>query len=294
MNNPLVNVQEYPFTSHAFNSPAGKLHYIDEGEGEVIVFVHGTPVWSYVYRKLIKDLSTQYRCIAVDHLGFGLSDKPQEADYAPEAHAKRLEAFIEALQLKQFTLVVHDFGGPIGLYYALKHPENVDKVIIFNTWMWSLNEYPEFVRAGKIAGSSFGKFLYKYFNFSPKVLIKQAFYDKSKLTKATHQQYIQAFPDARSRTGPAAFAKHLLASSTWYDSLWKQKHLLQQKPVLILWGAKDPLLSPVLLKRWKETLPEAKIVALEAGHFVQEEKPEEALSYMHAFLNTQKVLSKKS
>ena len=131
MNNLSVNVQEYPFTSHAFDSPDGKLHYIDEGKGKVIFFVHGTPVWSYVYRKLIKDLSAQYRCIAVDHLGFGFSDKPQDADYAPEAHARRLEALIEHLQLQQITLVVHDFGGPIGLCYALRHPENVDKVIIF-------------------------------------------------------------------------------------------------------------------------------------------------------------------
>ncbi|WPP48174.1 alpha/beta fold hydrolase [Catalinimonas niigatensis] len=283
-----VNTEEYPFASHTFETSAGNLHYVDEGKGEVILFIHGTPVWSFVYRKLIKDLSTSYRCIAVDHLGFGLSDKPQEADYAPKAHAQRLEALIEHLQLRHITLVVHDFGGPIGLNYVLKHPENVKRVVLFNTWMWSLNDYPEFVRAGKIAASWFGKWLYKYFNFSPKVLIKQAFYDKSKLSKTIHQQYIQAFPDTQSRTGPTAFARHLLASSEWYNSLWERRQIVQQKPVLILWGVKDPLLSLNLLKRWKETLPDARTIELEAGHFVQEEKPEEILEAIYRFLNEEK------
>ncbi|MDF9800489.1 pimeloyl-ACP methyl ester carboxylesterase [Catalinimonas alkaloidigena] len=284
MNDSWVDREGYPFHSQYFNTGNGCLHYVDEGKGDVILFVHGTPVWSYVYRKLLKDLSTRHRCIAVDHLGFGLSDRPPNADYTPAAHAQRLDSLIEYLKLKSFTLVVHDFGGPIGLSYLLKHSAHVKKVILFNTWMWSLNDYPEFVRAGKIAASILGKWLYKYFNFSPRVLIRQAFYDKSRLSKSTHQQYIRAFPDSKSRSGPLAFAKGLLGSSEWFTQLWEKKQILKEKPIMIVWGNKDPLLSTVLLKRWREYFTDAKIVEIESGHFVQEEKPLEVLQYIHQFL----------
>ncbi|WKN33075.1 alpha/beta fold hydrolase [Porifericola rhodea] len=291
MNNDWVNRQEYAFAPHYFTTTEGQMHYVDEGKGKPIVMVHGTPVWSYVYRKMIKDLSANYRCIAMDHLGFGLSDKPPLADYSPQAHAQRLTDLISHLQLEDITLVVHDFGGPIGLSYTLAQPDQVKQLVIFNTWMWSLNEYPEFVRAGKIASSPLGRFLYKYFNFSPKVLIKQAFFDKAKLTKVLQQQYIKAFPDTKTRGGTIAFAKHLLSSSEWYNSLWQQKEKLKDIAMLILWGKKDTLLTPILLKKWKENFAHAQIEELEAGHFVQEEKPAEAIMFIRAFLAKEKTKS---
>jgi haloalkane dehalogenase len=280
-----INPQLFPFQPHYFESSAGRMHYLDEGQGPVLLMVHGTPAWSFSYRHLVRELSQNYRCIAVDHLGFGLSDKPNEADYAPKAHAERLEELIAHLQLKNLSLLVHDFGGPIGLSYALQKPESVNKVIIFNTWLWSLNDYPDIVRGATIAGSWLGKLLYRYFNFSPKVLVKQAFYDKSKLTKEVHRHYTEVFPDAGSRSAPYAFARHLLASRDWYDQLWKQREVLQNKEVLVIWGQKDPLLPYAFLQRWKKTLPAAEFHELQAGHFVQEEKPEEAVSFIRQFLS---------
>lgn len=284
MNNN-IDPKLYPFKSNYLETSAGRIHYLDEGEGPVLLMVHGTPAWSFSYRHLIRELSQNYRCIAVDHLGFGLSDKPKEADYAPTAHAERLEQLITHLQLKNIALLVHDFGGPIGLSYALKQPDNISKVIIFNTWMWSLNDYPDIVRGATIAGSWLGRVLYKYFNFSPKMLVKQAFHDKSKLTKEVHRHYTDVFPDANSRSGTFAFAQHLLKSSEWYDQLWKQREVLQQQEVMILWGKNDPLLPYALLQRWKKILPDAEIHELEAGHFVQEEKPEEAIRLIRQFLS---------
>ena len=283
-----INSKLYHFQSHHYETAEGRMHYVDEGEGPVLLMVHGTPAWSFSYRHLIKELSQKYRCIAPDHLGFGLSDKPRDADYSPQAHAKRLERLITHLKLKDITLLVHDFGGPIGLSYALQNPENVSKVVIFNTWMWSLNDYPAIVKGAKIAGSWLGKMLYKYFNFSPKMLVKQAFHDKSKLTKDVHRHYTDVFPDADSRSAPYAFAQHLLASSDWYHQLWKQREVLQNKEVMILWGEKDPLLPYALLERWKEALPDAKVYELEAGHFVQEEKPEEAIKLIGQFISSKK------
>src|SRR5688572_22903728 len=116
---------EYPFQSNFFHIGRTAMHYIDEGEGDVILFVHGTPSWSFEYRNIIRGLSQRYRCIAIDHIGFGLSAKPADYNYNMAQHADNLERFIEHLQLRDFTMVLHDFGGPIGLQYAVNHPGNI-------------------------------------------------------------------------------------------------------------------------------------------------------------------------
>ncbi|MEW6602891.1 MAG: alpha/beta fold hydrolase, partial [Nitrospirota bacterium] len=120
-----IDRKEYPFKSHSLELEMGRMHYVDEGTGEPLVMVHGNPTWSFVYRHLINGLSKDYRCIAMDHIGFGLSDKPQNWSYYPEDHAKNFDIFIERLDLHNITLVVQDWGGPIGLSYAVNHPENV-------------------------------------------------------------------------------------------------------------------------------------------------------------------------
>ena len=124
---------------------------LDEGAGPAtILFVHGTPEWSFGWRELILRLRDRYRCVAPDHLGFGLSDKPAGADYSCRAHAERLTAFIERLGLRDFHVVANDFGLSIGLSYALAHPGNVQKISLFNGWMWSLDTDPHYARPARI------------------------------------------------------------------------------------------------------------------------------------------------
>jgi len=106
---------EYPFAPHYLTTPAGRLHYIDEGSGRPIVFVHGNPVWSFLYRNQIKALTSEHRCIAPDHIGFGLSDKPRDWTYLPAQHAANLEQLLEPMDLHDLTLVIGDWGGPIGI-----------------------------------------------------------------------------------------------------------------------------------------------------------------------------------
>ena len=110
-----IDRDEYPFESHYIQVPAGRMHYVDEGSGQPVVMVHGNPTWSFLYRKVIKRLQPEYRCIAMDHLGFGLSDKPKDWSYLPAEHSTNLATLIEGLGLKNITLVVQDWGGPIGL-----------------------------------------------------------------------------------------------------------------------------------------------------------------------------------
>ncbi|MEL6673017.1 MAG: alpha/beta fold hydrolase [Bacteroidota bacterium] len=281
-----LDPQAYPFTSQWVRLPEGRMHYADEGKGEVVLFIHGTPAWSFLYRTYIRQLSTRFRCIAPDHLGFGLSDKPPGIDYRPKAQAKRLAHFIEELNLTGITLVVHDFGGPIGLGAAMDIPDRIKRVVMFNTWLWETASLPAVVKIDRLVSSRLGRWLYVNLNFSPRFLLKKGFAHKQKLTGKLHQAYLGPFPHRQSREGVYGLAKGLKGDSVWYASLWKRLDTLAEKPWLILWGMKDEFITPDFLKTWKKALPSVEVHTYEVGHFVQEEAPQETMEQIAAFLRT--------
>ncbi|MCJ8163662.1 alpha/beta fold hydrolase [Pontibacter sp. E15-1] len=274
----------YPFQHHTLQLPAGRLHYVDEGEGAPIVFVHGTPTWSFLWRQQIKSLRRDYRCIAPDHLGFGLSDNPGSFAYTPEAHADNLEALIHELKLKDITLVVHDFGGPIGLRYALRHPENVKNIIILNTWMWPLDEEKQLTQVSKFLSGGIGKFLYLRLNFSARMLLPRGYHERKFLTKDIHRHYLKPFSSAASRLGTWHLAKALHEANPYFRELWEQREKMKNIRKLILWGEKDSLLPLHFLGKWEDAFPEAKVIKFKAGHFLQEEKGGEVTDAIRAFL----------
>lgn len=262
----------YPFVHHTFALPEGNLHYVDEGAGEPIVFVHGTPTWSFVWRQQIKSLSRKYRCIAPDHLGFGLSDKPTNYSYTPEAHADNLEKLLEHLQIKGITLVVHDFGGPTGLRYALRHPQKIKRLVLLNTWMWNLEEERSMMKLSRFMGSALGKYLYLQMGFSANVLLPQGYSERKHLTRDIWQHYRKPLSSPGRRRGTWQFAKALHEANGYFNSLWQEREKLQTIPKLLLWGEKDKLLPHHFLEQWQREFPEAKAIKYKAGHFVQEEK----------------------
>jgi len=275
----------YPFRSHWLTLPVGRIHYVDEGRGEPVLFSHGTPTWSFEWRHLIRALSATHRCIAPDHLGFGISDRPREASYTPEAHAERFAQIADALELDAFTLVVHDYGGPIALPLALEQPSRVRRLVIVNTWMWRLEDDPDMRRAGRIAGGGLGRVLYRWLNFSLRVITPSAYADRKKLTPAIHAQYLAPFPDRWSRGAvlwPLAHA--ILGSSAFYDSLWQRPERLRDVPALIVWGIRDPAFKPHHLERWRSVLPEAQVVELPVGHWPHEESPNAVTTAVREFL----------
>lgn len=277
----------YPFDSHYHETPEGRMHYVDEGSGPAILFVHGTPTWSFLFRDLLATLARHNRVIAVDHLGFGLSEKPAGADYRPEHHGRRLAGLIEHLGLRDMTLVVHDFGGPIGLSYAISQPDRVSRLVVFNTWLWSQAADPGTVRVSRLLGGSLGRFLYTRLNFSPRVLLKMGFADRSKLTTNVHGHYLRVFPTPEDRLAPWVLARELIGSSDWYDSLWSQRARLRGKPMLIVWGMKDRAFTPRFLRRWREAFPEADVATLQdAGHFATEEASGEVANAVERFLSS--------
>jgi haloalkane dehalogenase len=274
----------YPFEHHYFDLPEGRMHYVDEGEGDVILFVHGTPTWSFLYRDFIKHLSKTHRCVAVDHLGFGLSDKPADYPGRPQDHAKNLHELIRHLDLGNITLVVHDFGGPIGLGAALEQPDRVNKIVIFNTWLWETASNPAVKKINKIANSMLGRFLYLRLNFSPKILLKKGFTDKSKLSKEVHRHYTKPFPDKDSRQSLLRLAESLYGSSDWYQAQWEKLSVLQNKSWLILWGTQDEFITTDYLKVWADRLPRVQVKTFDCGHFVQEERATKAIESIQSFL----------
>lgn len=266
-----VDRELYPFRPHHLDTPDGRMHYVDEGTGPVVVLVHGTPTWSFLYRDVIRELSRDHRVVAPDHLGFGLSDKPADAPYRPEDHAARLALLIGRLGLEDITLVVEDFGGPIGLSYAIERPGNVRALVLMNTWLWSLKGTSA-EKMGRLFSTALGRFLYTRLNFSPRVILPSAYGDRKKLTKRIHRQYLAPFGSPAERQGAWAFARALIGSDAWYESLWQRRDRLARQPALLLWGLKDPAFGPAYLARWKEALPGARVMEFaDAGHFVPEE-----------------------
>jgi haloalkane dehalogenase len=288
---PWVDREAYPFRSRWADLPQGRMHYVGEGKGDVVLFVHGTPTWSFEFRHLIKALSSGHRCISPDHLGFGLSERPVTADYTPEAHADRLRAFVAKMGLDRFTLVVHDYGGPIGLPLALADRSPVERLILLNTWMWPFDDDPDLVRKGKLAGGTFGRFLYRYANASLRLLMPSAYGDRSKLTKAIHRQYLEVFRDREARVLVLhALARAILESRDFYARLYSRADRLRGMPALIVWGMKDIAFQPPQLARWLALLPEAEVCRLEsAGHWPHEEEPEEVTRAVGAFLRRHPV-----
>lgn len=284
MTHSWLDKTEYPFTSKFFAVGEHKLHYIDEGRGETLLFVHGTPSWSFDYRHIIKDLSQSYRCIAIDHIGFGLSDKPAHFDYSTQNHSKTLEQFILDKQLSNITLVVHDFGGPIGLNFAIQYPEKVKQLVILNSWLWSSQTDPEFVKLSKVLKSPLLPFLYRYLNFSPKFILPKSFGDR-KISKKTLKQYTKPFADKTQRNGALAFARSLLNDQDWFEQLWNKKQPISAKPTLFIWGLKDPVIKPKYLDKFISGFPNSQAITLESsGHFLQEEEPEIVVEAIRNFM----------
>jgi haloalkane dehalogenase len=280
-----IDRAEYPFESHFFQTAAGRLHYVDEGSGTPVVMVHGNPTWSFLYRRLVKRLRDDHRCIAMDHLGFGLSDKPSGWSYLPRDHAANLAGFIEHLGLKDVTLVVQDWGGPIGLSYAVARPENVARLVILNTWAWPVNHDPYYVAFSGFVGGPIGRALIRRRNFFVKSLMPRLFGDRATLSAATHEHYLRALGSPADRTGCLVLPKQIIGSTPWLAELWRGLPVLDRKPALIVWGMKDIGFREKELRRWQGVLPIATTVRLESvGHFVQEEAPAELGKAVAAFL----------
>lgn len=279
--------EAWPFAPHWLPVAGGRLHYVDEGAGRPLLLVHGTPTWSFDWRQAITALRGRRRVIALDHLGFGLSERPRDAVYTPEAHAARFaEAMVSLVPAGLVDLVVHDFGGPIALEWALANPERIAHLGLVNTWAWSFAEDPRMSRRAKMVSGALGRFLYRRLNASQRLVMPSAYGNRRLLTSAIHRQSLAVFPDADSRglvLWPLAQA--LLGSSAFYARLWQRRQVLREVPMALFWGMKDSAFEPTLLERWLREFPHATATRFEdAGHWPHEEAPEAFSAALAAFL----------
>jgi len=284
-----IDHKAYPFDAHWFHVPQGRMHYVDEGSGRPVVMVHGNPTWSFLYRHLIKALRADFRCVVPDHIGFGLSDKPPDWSHHPQEHAKNLAALIETLRLSNVTLVVQDWGGPVGLSYAVDHPENTSGLVILNTWMWPVDRDPYYLAFSTMMGGPLGRFLTRRFNLFARVVMRRAYGDARRLTPEIHDQYLTPLSTPRERRGSALLPRHIVGASAWLGELWERREALRDKPVLIAWGMKDIAFREKELETWIGELALAQVLRLEhAGHYVQEEAPAELAAAVGDFLSSLK------
>lgn len=277
----------FPFESRECKIADHKIHYVDEGKGKTILLIHGIPGWSFEFREIIAGLKKKFRVIAPDHLGFGLSEKSANADYSVQAHAARLAQFIDQLKLKDYHLVVHDFGGPISMGAILQTKNKPSRISLMNTWLFSLNKFFKFRFAGYIVSSFLGKYLYLKRNFSARIMLKSSFLDKTKLPENIHACYTGRFPDEASRVPVYILAKALLGEGAWFDDLAAQLSASAKVPIQLIWGQADAYLpGKLLLPEFARLLPHAKVHMIQAGHYPHEEQPAEVVRILREFYDS--------
>ncbi len=267
--------QEYPFQNRYFHLPIGAMHYIDEGEGYPAVFLHGNGSWSFEFRNIIKTLSKNCRCIAPDLIGFGLSDKPVNWDYLPESYAHTIETFLNNLSFEKCTFVLSDWGGPIGLSYALRYPEKTQKLLLLNAWCWRLNTNPYSPYKNRRVGTKIVQLLNAHIPFFTRKVIKRLLGNSPEIEKHVHLYYYKPLADRKNRKGYTVFISQLKSSGEWLEMLWNQLQKLRAFPVTIIWGMKDNIFTAESLNQWQSVMPHAKVIWLEkAGHLPQDAAPQ--------------------
>jgi haloalkane dehalogenase len=276
----------YPFQSRWFDAPRGRIHYIDEGQGTPIVFLHGNPSWSFEYRGPIATLRDRYRCIALDHLGFGLSGRTGDpADYHSAAHAENFAALMDHLDLDGAVLAFSDWGGPIALNYARLQPERIGGLVILNSWCWPVNREWHFRQFSFMMSSWLGQYLIRNHNFFVRKVMPSAVGNRAALTDEVMAHYIQAQPDKAARAASAAFPGYIIGATDWLAAVWNDRAAFADKPALLLWGLKDIAFRRKELHVWQSELANTTVRELpDCGHFVAEEAPDTVSTEIDAFI----------
>ena len=289
---PWLNLVQYPFPTREFDSGDGWMSYLDEGRGRPVVLVHGSPSWSYLWRHVVRGMAAHHRCIAPDHLGFGLSQKPKGADYRPQAHANRFERLMEKLDVREATLVMHDSGVAIGMNWALKHPERVRDMVVINGPCWDLRENRSAMRLSHLVDNPFNRFYYRALNAGPGFILPALFADRHRMSKPTQMQYLEPFRRFDERAALYAMIAGMRKSAPWHDVLWSQRERLASKRMLLMWGLKDPMWTVDDLRRWEQAFPHAETAVYPTvGRFLPEEAGRLVLDEIRWFMMSQPTMA---
>ncbi len=289
--------ETWPYEPKWFQTRDGRMHYVDEGPGDgpPVVLVHGNPTWGYLYRNFIPPLvKAGYRVIVPDHLGFGRSDKPDVPElYRIPRHAERLEPLLESLDLHDATVVPQDWGGPIGLAWAGRHPNRVARLFILNTFAHRLVEAyrpPLALRLFRTPGV--GELLVKGLHvFVRRFLFGQGTRRHERLTKTVRRAYLAPHRTWSSRTAVLVFPREIPVTpdgplAPFLERVEAGLEQLRDRPVMLAWAMEDPVFTPDFIDTyWKRTFPDAEVLRLPgAGHYLQEDAHEEIVPALLHFL----------
>jgi len=288
-----LDTDEYPFDGDGFETDDGEMHYLDEGDEDAppVVMLHGNPTWSFMYRDFVKELRDDYRCVVPDYLGFGLSDKPSDWTYLPRDHADKVSSLIEHLGLRDVTLVMHDYGGPIGTRYAVENPENVAALAPMNTFAWRLDDRLRARAFSATVGGPVGRALIDETNLFATGVMRLGFGDRrwlpagrDELPRRLHRQYTTPLAKPSDRKGTWTFPRELTRSSGWFEDTWRRSDALADTPGFVAWGTKDPAFGTEDARRWVDALGETRYLRYEASHYLPEQRGEDIAPRLRRFL----------
>ncbi len=279
----------YPFQSQFLDLPAGSLHYLDEGprDAPVLLLLHGNPTWSFYYRHLVLALRDQYRVIVPDHLGCGLSDKPQNYPYNWLNHRENLAALLAHLQIERMNLIAHDWGGLIGLSYAAENPEKIDRITLFNTAGFAI---PVPRRIRYLRFNLIGWLFIRWFNGFINGGFLFATQKRQRFTQLIKRGYRLPYDTLAHRAAILHFIHDipLEADHPQRPMLASLERYLPtiRCPMQIIWGMQDFCFTPQVLKTWRERCPHAEVVEIaDAGHWVVEDAHEQIIPLLLQFLS---------
>lgn len=290
----------WPYEPRWLFTDGVRLHYVDEGprDGEPVVMLHGNPTWAYLYRNFLEGLTEAgYRAVAHDELGFGRSDKPERArEYTIQRHAKHFGALMDELALDAVTLVLQDWGGPIGFAWAVDHPERVKRLVVLNTFTGSIppgmEKIPLPFRLLRAPGT--GELFVKGMHiFVRGVLLRAGVHHRERLGPSERAAYLAPHPSWGSRTGVLAYPR-LIPWDRGNPTRPLGQHVdenfpsIAGKPALILWPLQDPAFKD-FVGYWRELLPHAEVHEFaDASHYMQEDAHERIVPLLVDFLERTK------
>src|SRR5215212_1490009 len=264
----------YPFEARWFESAAGRMHYVDEGSGQPILMCHGNPTWSFQYRNVIRAVRERFRCVAVDYLGFGLSDRPPGFGYTPAEHAAVVGELVRELDLSELIVMGHDWGGPIGTSVASSDPDRVHGLVLGNTWFWPIDRRGRIF--SKVMSSRPLQQLILKRNLFVERLLPSGISRKLSAEEMDHYRRVQPTPEAR--VGVAEFPRQIVAATPWLAQLSVAvPRELGSKRVLITFPMRDVAFRPGdTLPRMRQAFSDAEVVELpRAKHYFVEDAPDE-------------------
>lgn len=280
--------RHYPFASRFYDTGGARMHYVDVGEGRPIVMLHGNPTWSFYYRRLMRALSPRMRVIAPDHIGCGLSDKPRDYAYTLATHIENLGKLLENLAVGELDLVLHDWGGAIGMGWAIKNPNRVRRIIVLNTAAFHSARVPLRIAACRIP--VFGEFAVRGLNAFAGAALALAVNHRGRMTPEIRRGYLFPYDCWENRIALHRFVMDIpnapqAKSFPVLDEIDRNLRRLRSKPLLLQWGALDWCFTTDFLKRWLRRFPGAEAdVYADAGHYVLEDAHERIIPRVRSFL----------